>query len=465
MEKKNFYDLLVIGSGPGGYVSAIKASHFGMRVAMVEKDSLGGICLNWGCIPTKTLLRSAEVLEIFKNASTFGIKVENFSYDYNSIIQRSREIASRLSKGVDFLMKKNGIDVFYGEGKIITPNKVEVKGKNNIIVESNNILIATGARPRPLPTLPFDGERILSYKDALQISEKPSSIAIIGAGAIGIEFAYFYNALGIPVFLIEILPNLLPYADKEISETLEKIFTKKGIKFYTNSRVLKTSFNEEKVVLSFEKDEKTENLEVEKVLVSTGVIPNTENISSEGLIIEKNKQGYIMVGENYQTSIPNIYAIGDCIGPPLLAHAASQEGIRAVHHIAGYSLPPLDPLKVPNCVYCQPQVAWVGYTEDKLKEEGISYKAGKFPYRPNGKALAIGEIEGFVKVLVGEKYGELLGCHIIGAEATEMIMEWTLGMEAELTFNEIIATTHPHPTLHEIIQEAVEAATSKAIHQ
>lgn len=464
MQNKKFYDLVVIGSGPGGYVSAIKASHLGMKVAIVEKDALGGICLNWGCIPTKTLLKIAEVLEYIKKASTFCINVEKFSYDFNAIINRSRQIAERLSKGVEFLMKKNGIEVFWGKGKILSPSKVFIQGKENLTIETKNIIIATGTSPKPLDFLPFDGEKFLSYKDALKMSQKPESLAIIGGGAIGIEFAYFYNALGIPVTLIEILPNLLPIADREISLELEKAFAKKGIKVFINSKISEAVPSGKEISLKIERKGKFEYLNVEKVLLAVGVMPNTRDLWAENLDIKLNPKGFILVNENYETSFPGIYAIGDCIGPPLLAHSASQEGIRAVYAISGSPIPPVDPLKVPLCIYSQPQVAWVGYTEEQLKEENIPYKLGKFPYKPNGKALAMGEVEGFVKVLIGEKYGELLGCHIIGAEATEMITEWALGMESEITYNEVLSTIHPHPTLHEMIWESVEAALGKPIH-
>jgi len=458
------YDLVVIGSGPGGYVAAIKAAQEGLKTAIVEKDEIGGICLNWGCIPTKAILRSAEIYEYLKNSSSFGIYSEKISFDLPFIINRSREIAQRLSKGVSFLMKKNNIDVIGGKGKLLSPKEVEVLGEEKINLKASFILLATGAMPISLPPLPFDHKKVLSYKDALQLTEMPQSLIIIGGGAIGVEFAYFYSALGVSVTLIELLPNLLPSADREISETLEKSFTKRGIKVLTNAKVLQGEVADKDVTLFIEKEKNKEVLKADKVLVAIGVAPNTENLGLEEIGTAKNSYGFIEVNKYYQTNVPSVYAIGDCIGPPLLAHSASQEGVHSINSIKGKPLPPIDPLKVPICVYSQPQVAYVGYTEEKLKEEKIPYKIGKFPYRPNGKALCLGETDGFVKVLIGKEYGELLGCHIIGAEATEMIMEYTLGMETEITYKEILSTVHPHPTLHEITLEAVESAVGKAIH-
>lgn len=459
------FDVLVIGSGPGGYVAAIRAAQLGKKVGIVERSELGGICLNWGCIPTKALLRSAEVHNIIKNSENYGMSVQKHSVNFPKVIQRSRDVAEKLSKGVAFLMKKNKVEVIVGTGKLIDKNTVEVtpdKG-NKKKVSASNILIATGARARNIPGMEIDKKQVLSYREAMVLDKMPSSIIIVGAGAIGVEFAYFFRSLGAEVTIIEMLSHLLPIEDEEISKELEKAFKKQGIKFYLNSKVEKLDKTKKEVKIEINRDGKKESLSAEKALMAIGVQGNVENLGLESVGVQTERDR-IKVNKYYQTNIPNIYAIGDIIGAPWLAHVASKEGIQAVEHMAGKEVVPIDYNTIPGCTYCIPQVASVGLTEKKAKEMGYDIKVGKFPVRVNGKALAMGETEGFIKIIYDEKYGELLGCHIIGPEATELITEVTLAKSVESTYMEVLHTIHPHPTLSEIVAEATHDALGEPIH-
>ena len=455
------YDLLVIGGGPAGYVGAIRAAQLGKKVACIEKERAGGTCLNWGCIPTKSLLRNAELyLLLQKRAADFGFTFEHFSYDWAKIISRSRGVADRLAGGVEFLFKKNKVDYLRGEATITSPGKVTYRTKEGAeeAVEASNILIATGAVSRDLPGLPTDGKRVLNSHDAMIIQERPKSLVIIGAGAIGIEFAYFFNAFGSAVTVVEMLPNALPVEDTEISVTLEKALAKQGIKILTNTKVVKAEAGEKGVRISVE-GKKSETIEGDCALVAIGVAPLLPN----GIQPKLDKKGFVDVNDHYETSIRGVFAAGDVIGPPWLAHVASWEAIQAVEGIFMDHKPKRAKI-FPGCTYCQPQVASVGSTERAAKEQGLKFKVGKFPFSANGKALAIGESEGYVKLIIGEPHGEILGAHIIGPEATELIGELGLAMNLEATFEEIEATIHAHPTLSEAVHEATGAAFGLAIH-
>ena len=459
------FDVLVIGSGPGGYVAAIRASQLGKKVGLVEAAELGGVCLNWGCIPTKALLRSAEVHEMIKNADSYGLKVDKHSIDFPGVVKRSRGVADRMSKGVTFLMKKNKIETILGFGKLLDKNTVEVKlneGKTRKVT-ATHILIATGARARQIPGLETDGDRVMAYREAMNMKKLPKSIAIIGSGAIGVEFAYFFRAMGSEVTVIEMLPNIVPNEDEEVSKELEKSFKKQGMKIMTGARVSSLKRNKTNVKLSVSQGDKTEEVTAEYCLVAVGVQPNSENIGLEKVGVTLDK-GWIKVNENYQTNIPNVYAIGDIVGAPALAHVASKEGMLAVEHMAGHKIVPLDYKNIPGCTYCHPQVASVGYTEKQAREAGYSIKVGKFPVRVNGKAVGMGESEGFIKIIFDEKYGELLGCHFIGPEATELITEVTFAKSVESTYMEILHTVHPHPTLGEMVAEATHVAIGEPLH-
>ncbi len=460
------FDLVIIGGGPGGYVAAIRAAQKGLKTAVVERDALGGICLNWGCIPTKALLKSAEIMHYLKRDQEFGFKITEFSFDFPAIIARSRKVAEMNSKGVDYLFKKNKIEHIAGTGKLLDAHTVAVldgEGKEQKKLTAQYLIVATGGRPRPLPGVEFDGKKIISSKEAMLLQQPPKRMLIIGAGAIGVEFAYFYNTFGTEVHLVEMMPHILPLEDEEISNQLERAFKKQGIKLYTNATVEKLSKTRSGVKAEVSSKGKKQTLEGDLALVAIGIQGNTENLGLEALGIEVEKS-FIKVNRFYQTSVPNVYAIGDVIGPPLLAHVASHEGITAVDHLRGANPHPVDYQNVPGCTYCQPQVASVGMTEAQAKEAGHEVKVGRFPFRASGKARAIGETDGLVKLIFDAKYGELLGAHIIGPEATELIAELGMAKALETTNFELQHTMHAHPTLSEAIMEAAGDAIGEAIH-
>lgn len=462
------YDLIVIGSGPGGYVAAIRASQLGMKVAVVERESLGGICLNWGCIPTKALLKSAQVFEYMNHAADFGITVENVKADFGGMVKRSRGVADGMSKGIQFLFKKNKITVIDGEGKLIRGKKVQVKDKDGKTKDysAEHIIIATGARARQLPNLPIDGKKIIEYRKAMTLESQPKKMVVVGAGAIGSEFAYFYNSIGTEVTVVEFMEQgLVPREDADVSKELAKIFKKKGITTLANTSVEKVDTSGEgcKVTVKSRKDGKESTIECDVVLSAAGVSPNTENIGLETLGIETEK-GLIKVDEFYNTNVPGIYAIGDIIDGPALAHVASAEGILCVEKIKGMDVHPMDYNNIPSCTYCIPEIASVGYTEQAAKDAGYDIKVGKFPFSASGKASAAGHKEGFVKVIYDAKYGEWLGAHMIGYNVTEMIAEVVAARKLETTGHEILKTVHPHPTMSEAVMEATAAAYDEVIH-
>ena len=459
------YDVIVLGSGPGGYVAAIRAAQLKMKTALVERDKLGGICLNWGCIPTKALLKSAEVFETFSHAQSFGIKTGSFSADFPAIIKRSREVAEANSKGVEFLMKKNKIDVIYGSGTFKSANTLTVTDKDGKAreVSAKHIIIATGGRPRSIPGVEMDGDIVISSKEAMSLKKQPKSLIIMGAGAIGIEFAYFYNALGTEVTVVEMLDHILPVEDAEISKALERSFKKAGIKIMTGTKVEAVKKLKNSVQVTVSKNGKNEVLKAEKALMAIGIQGNVENLNLDAIGV-KNERGFIPVDDYYRTNVPGVYAIGDITGPPLLAHVASHEGTICVENIAGKNPHTLDYNSIPGCTYCHPQVASIGMTEAKAKEAGYEVKIGKFPYTASGKARAIGAREGMVKLVFDKKYGELLGAHIIGEEATELIAELGMAKALEATPVELGKTIHAHPTLSEMIMEAALSADNEAIH-
>lgn len=457
-------DLLILGGGPGGYTAAIRAAQLGMKSMVVERDRLGGICLNWGCIPTKALLRNAEILTIVRNADEWGIRAENVSFDFGKIIKRSRGIADRISKGVEYLMKKNRIEVLQGSGRLTGESTVEVllaDGSKRAIT-SQHIIVATGARPRTLPGVAIDRDRIITSTEAMSLPVQPASLLVIGAGAIGVEFASFYNALGTRVTIVEMMPTILPVEDRELARTLEASLKKQGIEILTGTRVEAISPAGTTVTATIAAPDGKKTLTAERALMAIGVQGNVENIGLEALGVAVEK-GHIRVDTDYRTNVPGVYAIGDVIGPPWLAHVASAEGIHCVEAIAGKKPAPIDYTMIPGCTYCHPQLASVGLTEEKARDEGYDIKVGKFPYRPLGKAVAIGETEGMVKLVFDAKYGELLGAHILGAEATEMIHELVIARKLESTGEQIFRTVHAHPTLSEAIMEAAAAAYGEAI--
>jgi len=459
------YDLIVIGGGPAGYVAAIRAAQLGKKVACVEKERAGGTCLNWGCIPTKALLRNAELYHLMAHrAAEFGFKVEGVSYDWGKIIKRSRDVSDKNAAGIEYLFKKNKIDYVLGEATVEKPGQVKVKGRDGKeeVHAAPKIIVCTGCVPRPLPNLPFNGKTVISSKEAMILDPQPKSMVIIGGGAIGIEFAYFYSAFGTKVTVIEMMPNLLPVEDTEVSQTLEKSFQKQGIKFLTNTKTTKTEATDAGVKVTVQDAKGAEQtIEGDVCLVAIGVAPLLPGGNQKITLTDR---GYIQTNERYETNVPGVYAAGDIIGPPWLAHVASWEAIQAVQGMFVEGFKPKKVQNFPGCTYCQPQVASVGLTERAAKEKGIKYKVGKFPYMASGKARAIGEIEGFVKLILGEPHGEILGAHIIGAEATEMIAELGLAMTLEATYEEIEATIHAHPTLSEMIHEAAGEAHKQAIH-
>jgi dihydrolipoamide dehydrogenase len=462
------FDLIVIGTGPGGYVAAIRASQLGMNVAVVERESLGGICLNWGCIPTKALLKSAQVFEYIQHAEDYGIKVKDATADFSGMVSRSRNVADGMSKGINFLFRKNKITVLDGEGRLLRGKKVEVTDKDGkkTTHEAPHIIVATGGRAKQLPNIPIDDKKIIEYRKAMSLDKQPKKMIVVGAGAIGVEFAYFYNSIGTEVTIIEFMPQgLVPREDADISKELTKIYKKKGINVMANSSVEKVDTKGKgcKVTVKNRKTGAEEVIECDVVLSAAGVSPNTENIGLEELGITTDR-GLIKVDDYYQTNVPGIYAIGDVIEGPALAHVASAEGIICVEKIAGHKPEPMDYNNIPGCTYCIPEIASVGYTEAAAKEAGFEIKVGKFPFTASGKAKAAGASEGFVKVIFDAKYGEWLGAHFIGANVTEMIAEVVVARKLETTGHEIIKSVHPHPTMSEAIMEAAAAAYDEVIH-
>ncbi|MEO6902937.1 MAG: dihydrolipoyl dehydrogenase [Bacteroidia bacterium] len=458
------YDLIVLGSGPGGYVAAIRASQLGLKTAIVERESLGGICLNWGCIPTKALLKSAQVFEYLNHAADYGITVKGGEADFGAVVKRSRDVADGMSKGVQFLLKKNKIDVITGNGKIKAGKKIDVTvdGKTTTY-EAKSIIIATGARSRQLPNLPQDGKKIIGYRDALTLPKMPKSMVIVGSGAIGSEFAYFYATMGTKVTLVEYLPAIVPVEDAEVSKQLERSFKKIGITVMTEANVESVDTKGQGCNVKIKTKKGEEVIACDIVLSAVGIQANIENIGLEEMGIATDK-GKILTNPYYQTNIPGYYAIGDCVSGQALAHVASAEGIICVEKIAGQNPDPLDYNNIPGCTYSQPEIASVGMTEAKAKEAGLEIKVGKFPFSASGKASAAGAKDGFVKLIFDAKYGELLGAHMIGANVTEMIAEIVSIRKLETTGHEIIKTVHPHPTMSEAIMEAAAAAYGEVIH-
>ena len=459
------YDLIVIGSGPGGYVAAIRASQLGMKVAVVEREELGGICLNWGCIPTKALLKSAQVFQYLQHAADYGIKVSGAEVDFSGMVQRSRGVADGMSKGIQFLFKKNKIDTLLGFGKLTKDKKVVVTADDGktTTYDAKSIILATGTRSRELPNMKQDGKRIIGYREAMTLKEQPKTMIVVGSGAIGVEFAYFYNAIGTKVTVVEYLPNIVPVEDEEISKQLERSFKKSGITIMTDASVesVDTSGKTLKVKVKTKKGE--EILEADVVLSAAGVVSNLENIGLEEAGVKTDK-GKVVVDKFYQTNVAGVYAIGDIVPGPALAHVASAEGIICVEKIAGHNPEPLNYNNIPGCTYSSPEIASVGYTEKAAKEAGYEIKVGKFPFSASGKASAAGAKDGFVKVIFDAKYGEWLGCHMIGANVTEMIAEAVVARKLETTGHEIIKSVHPHPTMSEAVMEAAAAAYGEVIH-
>ena len=459
------YDIIIVGSGPGGYVTAIRASQLGFKTAVVEKESLGGVCLNWGCIPTKALLKSAQVYEYLKHVDQYGLKAESIDKDFEAVVKRSRGVAEGMSKGVQFLMKKNKIDVIEGFGKVKAGKKIDVTSKDGKVTEysASHIIIATGARSRELPNLPQDGKKVIGYRQAMTLPSQPKSMIVVGSGAIGVEFASFYNSMGTEVTIVEFQPTIVPVEDKDISKQFERSLKKAGIKIMTNSSVetVDTSGAGVKATVKTKKGE--QNLEADILLSAVGIKTNIENIGLEdvGIITDRDK---ILVNDWYQTNIPGYYAIGDVTPGPALAHVASAEGITCVEKIAGLHSEVIDYGNIPGCTYASPEIASVGLTEEQAKEQGYELKIGKFPFSASGKATAAGTTDGFVKVIFDAKYGEWLGCHMIGAGVTDMIAEAVLGRKLETTGHEVLKTIHPHPTMSEAVMEAVADAYDEVIH-
>ncbi|MCF6224054.1 MAG: dihydrolipoyl dehydrogenase [Flavobacteriaceae bacterium] len=459
------YDVIIIGTGPGGYVTAIRASQLGLKVAVVEKENLGGICLNWGCIPTKALLKSAQVYEYLKHVDSYGLKAKEIDKDFSAVIKRSRNVAEGMSKGVQFLLKKNKIDVIDGFGKIKAGKKVEVTSTDKKVTEysADHIIIATGARSRELPFLPIDGKIVIGYREALTLPKQPKKMIIVGSGAIGVEFAYFYNTMGTEVVVVEFLPTIVPLEDEEVSKQFERSLKKSKIKVMTNASVTKVDTSGKGVVATVSTKKGEITLEADIILSAVGIKSNIENIGLEdvGIVIDKDK---ILVNDFYQTNLPGYYAIGDIVPGPALAHVASAEGITCVEKIAGLNPEPVDYGNIPGCTYASPEIASVGLTEKQAREKGYDLKIGKFPFSASGKASAAGTTEGFVKVIFDAKYGEWLGCHMIGAGVTDMIAEAVLGRKLETTGHEVLKAIHPHPTMSEAVMEAVAAAYDEVIH-
>ena len=459
------FDVIVIGSGPGGYVTAIRASQLGLKTAIIEKESLGGVCLNWGCIPTKALLKSAQVFEYIQHAEDFGITVKDAKADFKGIIDRSRGVADGMSKGIEFLMKKNKIEVINGFGKVKSGKKVDVTDADGKTTEysANHIIIATGARSRELPNLPQDGKKVIGYRKAMTLPKAPKKMVVVGSGAIGVEFAYFYKSMGVDVTIIEYMPNIVPVEDVDVSKQLSRTFKKSGINVMTNSSVesVDTAGNGCKVLVKTKKGEET--IECDVVLSAVGIVANIEGIGLEDVGIATDK-GRVLVNDYYQTNIPGYYAIGDVLSTQALAHVASAEGITCVEKIAGHNPEKIDYNNIPGCTYCSPEIASVGYTEQAAKDAGFEIKVGKFPFSASGKASASGHKDGFVKVIFDAKYGEWLGCHMIGYNVTEMIAEAVVARKLETTGHEVLKAVHPHPTMSEAVMEAVADAYNEVIH-
>ncbi|MEM5540001.1 MULTISPECIES: dihydrolipoyl dehydrogenase [unclassified Olleya] len=454
------YDVIVLGSGPGGYVTAIRASQLGLKTAIIEKESLGGVCLNWGCIPTKALLKSAQVFEYLKHASDYGLSVTDYDKDFNAVVKRSRGVAEGMSKGVQFLMKKNKIEVINGFGTLKPGKKVEVDGT---VYSADHIVIATGARSRELPSLPQDGKKVIGYREAMTLPTQPKKMIVVGSGAIGVEFAYFYNSMGTEVTVVEYLPNIVPVEDIDVSKQLEKSFKKSGINVMTSAEVTKVDTSGEGVKATVKTAKGEQVLEADIILSAVGIKTNIENIGLEdvGIAVDRDK---ILVNDYYQTNIPGYYAIGDVTPGQALAHVASAEGILCVEKIAGMHVEALDYGNIPGCTYASPEIASVGLTEKQAKDQGYDIKVGKFPFSASGKASASGAKDGFVKVIFDAKYGEWLGCHMIGAGVTDMIAEAVLGRKLETTGHEVLKAVHPHPTMSEAVMEAVADAYDEVIH-
>jgi len=459
------YDLIVIGSGPGGYVAAIRASQLGLKTAIIERESLGGICLNWGCIPTKALLKSAQVFEYINHAADYGITVQEAGLDFNAVIKRSRDVADGMSKGIQFLMKKNKIDVIMGTAKIKKGGKIDVKAADGTSKEytAKHTILATGARSRELPNLKQDGKKVIGYRQAMSLPQQPKSIVVVGSGAIGIEFAYFYNSIGTKVTVVEFLDNIVPVEDEDVSKQLLRSLKKTGINIMTQSTVESVDTNGEGCKVQVKTATGTETLECDIVLSAVGITPNIENIGLEEVGV-KTDRGRIAVDGFYKTNVEGVYAIGDIVGGQALAHVASAEGIICVEKIAGHHPEPLNYNNIPGCTYCSPEIASVGYTEKAAKEAGYELKIGKFPFSASGKASAAGTKDGFVKVIFDAKYGEILGAHMIGANVTEMIAEVVVARKLESTGMDIVKTVHPHPTMSEAIMEAAADAYGEVIH-
>lgn len=459
------YDIIVVGSGPGGYVAAIRASQLGFKTAIVERESLGGICLNWGCIPTKALLKSAQVFEYLNHAEEYGIKVKGGEADFGAIVKRSRGVADGMSKGIQFLMKKNKIDVILGTAKIKKGGKIEVKDQDGKSKEysAKHTILATGARSRELPNLKQDGKTVIGYRQAMSLEKQPKSLIVVGSGAIGVEFAYFYNAIGTKVTIVEFMDRIVPVEDEDISKQLEKSLKKSGIDILTKSEVtaVEAEGNTSKVKIKTAKGEET--IEAEIVLSAVGITPNIEDIGLEEVGV-KTEKGRVVVDDYYKTNVDGVYAIGDIVKGQALAHVASAEGITCVEKIKGLHVDPIDYNNIPGCTYCSPEIASVGYTEKAAKDAGYEVKVGKFPFSASGKASAAGAKDGFVKVIFDAKYGEFLGAHLIGANVTEMIAEVVVARKLETTGHEIIKSVHPHPTMSEAIMEAAAAAYGEVIH-
>lgn len=459
------YNVIVIGSGPGGYVAAIRAAQLGMKVAVIEREELGGICLNWGCIPTKALLKSAQVFEYINHAKDYGINVKEASVDFDSMVKRSREVASGMSKGVTFLLKKNKVDVLEGFGRLKKGKKVEVEDAKGVktIYEADHVILATGGRSKELPNLKLDHKKIIGYRKAMTLEKQPKSMVIVGSGAIGSEFAYFYNAIGTEVTLVEFLPNIVPLEDEEVSKQLERSYKKSGIKVMTSSEVTNVDTKGAKCKVTIKTPKGEEKVECDIVLSAVGVSTNVEGIGLEEVGVATDK-GKVLVDDYYKTNVPGIYAIGDIVKGQALAHVASAEGIICIEKIAGMNTEPLDYNNIPGCTYSSPEIASVGYTEKAAKDAGYEIKVGKFPFSASGKASAAGAKEGFVKVIFDAKYGEWLGAHMIGANVTEMIAEVVAARKLETTGHEVIKTVHPHPTMSEAVMEAAAAAYDEVIH-